>query len=158
MAASKRIQAITPLIHGYILDLLVQGIRPMEIEAKCVDKYKLSPRSIQRHMRAVKTDIAKSVDGTIETIRATLHERYERIYRESAGIEQLGERLDMQRKTIASHADLFGFGRQRDNSGNTTINIALLLPDSIREAIRPTEYTIETQEQGEGDGMQQEQS
>lgn len=132
--------ALTPVIQRHILDLLVSGTRPTEIVRICTDHYHISARSVERHLSSVKQALAANVGSTIETIRATLHERYEQQYRDTQQVEDTVQRIDLQRKIAASHADLFGFGHNYRGEGSTTINIALLLPDSIREAIRPTVY------------------
>lgn len=132
--------SLTPIIRRQILDMLVSGTRPTEIARVCAEHYHISTRSVERHISAVRRALTDNVGSTIETIRATLHERYEQQYRDTQQVEDTVQRIDLQRKIAASHADLFGFGHNYRGEGSTTINIALLLPDSIREAIRPTVY------------------
>lgn len=90
-------------------------------------------------MATVKADMTAQVSKTKEEIFALLHERYEKNYRDAEALATCPDTIDLRRKLLASHSDLFGFGRQKETP-TININYLGLLPDSIREAIHPTVY------------------
>ena len=137
------IQALTPLIHAYILEELTKGTRPGVVTGLVANKWNISLRKSQDHLATVKDKLAKRVEQKErEAILGTLHERCEQQYNDTQAIGELVPRLDLQRKIVGTHADLFGFGRQK---GDTTINIDLrgLLPEPIQRALQPITYDEE---------------
>lgn len=142
------IQALTPLIHQYILDELTKGTRPSVLAGLVAGKWQISVRKAETHLARVKAELTERVGNTKDTICATLHERFEQQYRDTEGISELVPRIDIQRKVASSHADLFGFGRQR---GDVQINIDMrgLIPEPIQRALQPIVYEVEAVETSE---------
>jgi len=139
------IQATTPLIHQFILDMLTKGNKPGEITGMVAQKWGISVRKACDHLARVKADVASKVSQIErETILGTLHSRYEQQYSDTQAIEETVPRIDLQRKIASSHADLFGFGRSQQG---TTINIDMrgLLPEPIQRAMTPIMYDEDTQ-------------
>ncbi len=138
----KRIQTQTLVIRRHILDEIIHGTRSTDIVESCAKQWGTSTRTVERHLAAVRKELALTVGSSLEEIQAILHQRYEQAYKDVLSIEAGKPTLntvDERRKIIASHADLYGCGRAKE-APTININYLGLLPDSIREALHPVVY------------------